>query len=108
MNGGIGADTLDLTPAGDASTTVFIEGYGVGDGADWVIGFDLTSGAGHDVVSINQIHAADGLLVDSLARVLSVSHQTVDGVLLDFGGGNSLMLAGLTLDQLSVDDFTFA
>lgn len=108
LNGSTGADTFDLTPAGDATTTVFIQGYGLGDGADWVTGFDPVAGAGHDVVSVNQIHAADGVLVDSFARALSVSHQTVDGVLLDFGGGNSLMLAGLTLDQLSADDFTFA
>lgn len=108
LNGATGADTFDLTPAGDASTTVFIQGYGVGDGADWVTGFDATAGAGHDVISVNQILAGDGLLVDSFARILSVSHQTADGVLLDFGGGNSLMMAGLTLDQLSVDDFTFA
>lgn len=108
LNGGTGADTFDLTPAGDAGTTIFIQGYGVSDGADWVTGFDPTAGAGHDVVSINQIHAADGLLVDSFARMQGVSHQTVDGVLLDFGGGSSLMLAGLTLDQLSADDFTFA
>jgi Ca2+-binding RTX toxin-like protein len=110
LNGGVGNDTFNLAPAAtDAfQTTIFIQGYGVNDGADTVNGFNADSGIGHDVISLNQIHDATGLLVASLAQVLADSTQTADGVLIDFGAGSSLMLNGLTLAQLSVDDFTFA
>jgi VCBS repeat-containing protein len=110
LNGGVGNDTFNLAPAAtDAfQTTIFIQGYGVNDGADTVNGFNADSGIGHDVISLNQIHDATGLLVASVAQVLADSTQTADGVLIDFGAGSSLMLNGLTLAQLSVDDFTFA
>ncbi len=78
--GSTGFDTFDLTPAGEASTTVCIQCGDLCNGADWVTGIDPVECRGHCVVSVNQIHAADGVvLVDNF----------VPGV------GNCLMPTGL-------------
>ena len=108
VNGSYGNDTITLGAADAFSANVVISGIGIGDGMDAITNFNAEAGTGHDVLSFNSLLGADGLSINSLDRVLAASTQTVDGVAMDFGGGNGLVLHGVSLAQLTVDDFLFA
>ncbi|HZF30303.1 MAG TPA: hypothetical protein VE907_14390 [Gammaproteobacteria bacterium] len=91
--GGTGGDSI-LTGPGD-DLIVFAQG----DGADVVS--DFLAGAGtDDVIDLRQL-----IGFDTFADVQAHLSDTVGGALLDFGGGDSLLLQGVTSTSLAADDF---
>lgn len=112
--GGGGADRLKGDAANDTLNGSF--------GAD-----SLTGGAGDDVIEFRKTHGADivddfaagaasedvikliafGTAFDSFAEVIAASAQAGADVVIDFGGGDTLTLIGVTLGSLHTDDFTF-
>jgi len=104
LNGGAGNDRLE----GGGGTDRLIGGWGDdtfvfrrGDGADTVMDFRIDAAAGRDRIELR----IDGF--DDLGDVLSTAAQTGDGVLFDFGGGDTLLLRGATLASVAGDWFTF-
>ena len=94
IEGGAGSDTL--SGGGGHDTFIFRLGFG----ADVVT--DFTAGAG--VNDILEVHSAT---ITNLASVLSHATDTAAGVVIDFGGGDTLTLTGVQKSMLAADDFSF-
>lgn len=104
--GGAGNDRtiMQTWTENGSDTLVFRDGFG----ADTVIGFNANAGLGHDVIEFNALHDASGALIDNFSAVMA--HATAVGTnsaQLDFGNGDIMLLNGVTLSQLSADDFIF-
>lgn len=102
VTGGTGNDTL-YSGSGDDTLTG-------GDGADR---FAFAAGQGDDVITDFDT-SADTLVIantatdfSSFADVQAAATADTNGVLIDLGGGNSLLLEGLSLDDLTSIDFVF-
>jgi len=94
--GGRGADTI----TGGAGDDTFL--YFNGDGADTIT--DFTAGAGTD--DLIRLFAL-GSAFDSFAEVIAASSDNGADTTIDFGGGNSITLQGVTVGDLHQDDFMF-
>lgn len=92
IEGGTGNDVL----FGQGGDDLFV--FSTGDGEDKVIGFDR---AGDDSVALSVAGIA------SFADVLGAATGFANRVELDFGGGDMLKLTGVTLADLTADDFSF-
>jgi len=109
--GGSGSDTLS---GGDGADNI----YG-GGGDDTLTGgagadhFYFNSTSGDDVIT--DFSSADDTLVlanaatdfTSLDDITAATTSVSDGILIDLGGGNSLMLEGITTDDLADISFVF-
>ena len=102
ISGGSGNDVI----AGDAGSDIIYGGSGddifvFGEGSDWdaVKDFDKR---GDDRVMLS----IDG--VSSFDDVLKYAENARGRVELDFGGGDKLLLWGVSVSDLSADDFLFA
>ena len=101
---------------GDAGANL-IAGYGGGD--------TLTGGGGRDTFVFNGADAAGaatvtdlaagedvlrllGFAVDTAAEAVAAMTQTGGGVVLDLGGGTTVLLSGTTIAQFGEGDFLFA
>jgi Ca2+-binding RTX toxin-like protein len=92
INGGLGADRFVF---GDDNGSDEIRGFAAGDGGDIItviLGLDDSDGLN-----------ATG--VDTASELLAKAVQQGDDVVFDFGLGNSLRLAGVLVDDLSVANF---
>lgn len=88
IDGGAGDDTFVYTPADPAATIVgFIAGASTDDQIDL------------------QAFVAAG--IHNLAAVLALATQVGADTVLDFGGGNTVTLQGVTRANLHADDFIF-
>ncbi len=128
LSGGGGADVLD----GGAGDDLLLGGGGRdtitgGAGDDFLLGgrgsdtFNFGSGDGNDFVvdyTANRTNRRGNLIegdkialgvdgVDSFADLMSFASSDNGGVLFDFGGGDSLFLAGTQLAALDEDQFSF-
>src|SRR5262249_23959399 len=123
LTGGVGNDTLN----GGAGNDIIAGSAGVdvldgGAGTDQLTGgtendtFVFRSGYGHDTVTDfhGGVGPSDQVLltgfagVDNFAAVLSHATQQGTDVLLDFGGGDQLVLQNVVLATLAADDFRFS
>ncbi len=95
LNGGAGSDTL----TGDAGRDRLVGGvdaddfvFNSGDGKDTITDFSTAQG---DALCLNDAIWGGGVL-SGAAVVAQFAAVTQDGVLFDFGGGKSVLLAGMT------------
>ena len=95
LNGGGGADVL----FGEAGADTFI--FDANFGNDVVGDFEAGAGGG-DLLDLR------ALGVQSFAEVQAVLSDGVDGTVIDFGGGDSILLQGVASSSLQSDDFLFA
>jgi len=94
--GGRGADTL----TGGSGNDQFW--YFNGDGADTIT--DFTAGAGtDDLIRLFGLGSA----FDTFAEVIAASSDNGADTTIDFGGGNTILLQGVTVGDLHQDDFVF-
>ena len=92
FNGGLGADRFVFE---DANGTDEIRGFVAGDGGDVItVILGLTDSDGLNATGI-----------DTASELLAKAVQQGDDVVFDFGLGNSLRLAGVLVDDLSVANF---
>jgi len=89
--GGVGDDTI--RPGDTADILIFA----AGSGDDVVYGFNT------DEDTLNLADSATDFA--AAADVIAAATETADGVLIDLGGGDSLLLAGLTLSDLDTVAF---
>lgn len=95
LDGGLGSDTL----TGGADSDMFVTR--TGNGIDTVT--DFVAGAGGDTIFVSYNGA-----FDSFAEVMAVaSNARGGGVVIDFSGGDQLILQGITLASLTADNFVF-
>ncbi len=97
MSGGLGDDTV----IGNGGNDVFI--FASGDGNDTFETFTEGAGVG-DVIQLSGFGAA----FDTFAEVMAAA--TDDGfgnTVIDFGGGDTITLTGITSANLHDDDFVF-
>ena len=87
LQGGAGDDTFIFNPDGDND---FIGGFVTGAGTD-------------DVIRLQGYGAA----FDEFSEVMSAASQVGANVVIDFGGGDTITLLGVTLASLDADDFMF-
>jgi Ca2+-binding RTX toxin-like protein len=113
LSGGAGADTLvggagaDLlfgntgndVLTGDMGADVFA--FGAGDGMDRILDF-VTGGSEADVIAFN-----GGVFAD-FAAVQAASRQEGADVVIAYGAGDALTLAGVQVGSLSAANFAFA
>jgi len=92
--GGAGADML----TGGAGNDFFI--FGSGSGADTVADFARSDGDKIDLTALTGLPA--------LGDVLARSTQAGGGTLIDFGGGDSLLLSNVLRSSLVASDFLLA
>lgn len=95
LNGGAGSDTLTGDAGkdrliGGADADIFV--FHAGDGRDTITDFAAGSG---DVLQLDDAIWGGGALSEA-AVVSQYAAVTAEGVLFDFGGGNTILLAGLT------------
>ena len=103
VKGGKGRDTLEggeaddtLTRSKGSDTFVFEDG----NGNDVVTDFDaLKAGEQIDLTGVNGLNA--------LAGVIAASVQQGADILIDTGGGNSILLLNVSLGDLDASDFIF-
>lgn len=107
VDGGDGDDTLrgnggddTITGSGGADTFIFRSG----DGDDHVTDFTT----GEDVLRLSDTNTDFTDLASVEAAASNTTVDGVEGVLIDTGGGDSLFLAGLSVDTLQNVDFIFA
>ncbi|NVJ70473.1 MAG: hypothetical protein HWE08_08980 [Alphaproteobacteria bacterium] len=93
LDGGAGDDTL----TGGSEADVFV--FAAGSGNDVVTDFTLK----WDELDLS---AAQTDFTD-MASVEAAATDTADGLLVDLGGGDSVLLLGITLDDLALVDITF-
>jgi beta-glucanase (GH16 family) len=74
------------------------------EGHDTILDFEAGPGLGDRIFVGSQ---NGGLGVSTFAGVLAHATDTPDGVLIDFGGGDTITLSHLTKAQLAPDDFLF-
>ena len=103
LNGGDGNDTLiggagNDTLNGGAGSDAFI--VDASSGADLIEGFSAGSGSG-DVLDLS------ATTLNSFSAVLSQSSDTIDGVVIQIGGGASVTLEGVSRANLNQDDFIY-
>ncbi len=96
LEGGTGADTL----SGNNGDDTFI--YDLGDGADTITGF-VAGALSDDVLDLGI-----GAAFDTFSEVQAVTSQVGLDTLIDFGGGDTITLVGVTAINLHADDFFFA
>ncbi len=106
LTGGKGRDTLDggrdddeLTGSSEADTFVFADGHG----NDTITDFDALDDA--EVIDLSAVTSI-AALHDLTGPGGAASQQGAD-VLIDTGGGNSILLLGVTLGDLGQNDFDF-
>lgn len=93
LNGGEGDDIL----FGGADADIFI--FAIGDGDDQIGGFSV----GEDVIDLS----STAIDFTNLASVQAVATETDDGLLVDLGGGDSVVLLGIALADLSTESFIY-
>ncbi len=94
LDGGSGADIL----IGGSGADTFV--YAPGGGADTFTDFSHAEGDKIDLTGVPGMY--------SLARVLSYATESNGTTVIDFGGGDTITLLGLTLANLTMNDFVFA
>jgi len=102
IDGGTGQDTLtggagDDILAGGAHKDTFV--FASGSGNDQITDFHL----GLDVLDLSK-SSTD---FSDLASVIAVSTETAGGLLIDLGGGDSVLLVGIGINDLSSDNINF-
>jgi Ca2+-binding RTX toxin-like protein len=95
ISGDAGNDTLH--GLGGSDTFVFRDG----DGHDVIA--DFQAGAG----PVNVLDLSGVSNVSSFADIEALAVQNSDHLLLDFGNGDAVELAGVTLSEIHADDFRF-
>ncbi|MGA7964815.1 MAG: cadherin domain-containing protein, partial [Gammaproteobacteria bacterium] len=102
LEGRNGNDVLDgrggndtLTGGGNADTFV----YATGGGADTITDFNQGESDQIDLSGVNG--------VTDFAGVLALASQSGADTVIDFGGGDTLTLTGVTLANLTANDFVF-
>lgn len=95
--GGAGVDTL----IGGADDDLFI--YRPGDGADTILDFTPGSGS-QDAIALR----SSGEDFDTFAEVLAAATDQGSNLLINFGGGDTLLLEGIQKSDLHQDDFVFS
>jgi Ca2+-binding RTX toxin-like protein len=93
LNGGAGAD--NLTGGLGADTFVYVDG----GGADFITDFTRSQGDRIDLTGVAGIF--------SLADVQSHATQQGPNAFIDFGGGNTITLANVTVGSFVASDFVF-
>ncbi|SEL40905.1 Ca2+-binding protein, RTX toxin-related [Roseovarius azorensis] len=103
LDGGSGFDTLDggegndlLTGGFNADTFIFADGHGT----DTITDFEAANNA-------EKIDFSGLSTLGDIASVLAVSFQIGADVLIDTGGGNSILLQNVLLNDLDANDFIF-
>ncbi len=94
LNGGRGDDRM----VGRTGADVFI--FADGHGADTIRDFDVAELG--EVIDLGRVGS-----ITSMAEMNAAAMDTTDGVLIDFGGGNSVLLLDVTEADLTADDFLF-
>lgn len=94
MDGGTGDDRMIGGSSGDRF--VFVDGHG----NDTIVDFTVSS-----VLEALDFSGLSSL--NSLADVRAAATNTASGVLIDTGGGDSILLSGVRLGALSEDEFLF-
>ncbi|MFD1157617.1 matrixin family metalloprotease [Roseovarius aestuarii] len=94
LNGGAGNDAL--TGGRSADTFVFVDGHG----NDRITDFKPSS-------TVEFIDLSGVTVLNSFGDVVAASSNTAKGVLIDTGGGDSILVKGIRLNVLEVDDFLF-
>jgi Ca2+-binding RTX toxin-like protein len=94
--GGAGDDEL----RGNAGNDRFV--FMQGDGNDVIYDFEDFKTNNSEVIVL------DSLLASSFDQVMGFTSQVSNGVLIDFGQGDSILLAGINILQLQSEDFEFA
>ena len=100
IRGGAGRDLL----FGGSGSDTFV--YESGDGRDAIM--DFTTGGSRRALRLGQdniVLSVDG--IEDFDSLLMHASQTRGGVVLDFGNGDELFLAGTRLASLDRDSFTF-
>ncbi|CAN0369360.1 unnamed protein product, partial [Ectocarpus sp. 13 AM-2016] len=118
LNGGTGDDALvgaegNDTIIGGAGNEFLYGGAGndtfvfrVNDGADFIFDFDRDYGDGStDVIELLGGPASD---FSSLQSYFVDGAKGSTGTTIDFGNGDSIALAGVSIDDLSAEHFVFA
>lgn len=94
MDGGTGDDWLK--GGSQADTFIFLDGHG----DDTIVDFDALNP--NEVIDLSGVSA-----LSDFGDVAAAASNTGAGVLIDTGGGDSILLSGLRLGQLGADDFLF-
>ncbi|MFD1158923.1 matrixin family metalloprotease [Roseovarius aestuarii] len=94
LNGGTGNDKLEGGRSAD--TFIFVDGHG----NDRITDFKPSSTA--EFIDFSGVTA-----LSDFGDVLAASSDTAKGVLIDTGGGDSILLKGIGLNMLGIDDFLF-
>ena len=94
IDGGSGNDWLNGGLGGDRF--VFTDGHG----DDTIRGFNVASR--HEVIDLSGVSA-----INSLADVRAAATNTLNGVRIDTGGGDSILVFGIGLNALGADEFLF-
>jgi serralysin len=94
LAGGLGNDKL----GGQSGADVFI--FADGDGNDTITDFNVAELG--EVIDLGGIAS-----ITNMAELNAAAVDTAAGVLIDFGGGNSVLLLGVFEADLSADDFLF-
>jgi len=104
MYGGAGADLMDggtgndiLRPGGGADTLVFVQGHG----ADIIGGWNSSE----DALDLSDVETDFLALSDIQAAASEASINNNEGLLIETGGGDSIFLIGLNLDDLTAMSF---
>ena len=92
FNGGLGADRFVF---GDDNGSDEIRGFAAGDGGDVIT----------VILGLTDTDGLNATGVDTASELLAKAVQQGDDVVFDFGLGNSLRLAGVLVDDLSVANF---
>ncbi|MCB2113843.1 MAG: hypothetical protein KDD85_09900 [Parvularculaceae bacterium] len=95
--GGTGNDTL----IGGLHDDTFR--FSPGDGADRINDFGAGGATGNDLIQLKDY----GPAFDTFAEVMAAASQQGGDTLIDFGGGDSILLVGINVGQLNAADFSF-
>lgn len=103
LDGGVGSDRLtgglgDDLMTGGAGNDLFR--FSDGHGADTIT--DFNTGSAAEDIDFSLLST-----INNFAQVQAAATDVAGGVLIDTGGGNSILLSGLTEAQLDASDFLF-